>query len=66
MNKVDRDIADPDNLILSLAEEGIELDEVGGEIPSARISALNKLGLEYLEEKVIELADNLDLKEEHD
>ncbi|CAI2381679.1 unnamed protein product [Moneuplotes crassus] len=66
INKVDREIADPDNLILDLADKGIELDEIGGDIPSAQISALNKTGLPYLEDKIIELAENLDLKEEHD
>ena len=67
INKWDRDLADPDTLILDLAEENeIEVDEIGGEIPSAQISALNKINLVELEEKVIELAEELDLKEEHD
>lgn len=35
LNKVDRDDANPDDVILDLANQGIELDEVEGDVPSA-------------------------------
>ena len=65
INKIDRDFADPDKLIFDLAQEGIELDELGGNIPSARISAVNKTGLEILEDRIVELSESLNLKEDY-
>jgi len=40
------------------------LDEIDGEVPSARISGLTGMGLDILEEKVIKLADKLKLYED--
>lgn len=65
INKIDRDLADPEAVMLDLADHGIEVEQLGGESPCALISALNKIGLDDLEDKVIELADRLNLKEEH-
>lgn len=53
LNKVDRDQANPDDVILELANEGIEVDEINGDVPSAWISGLTGLGLDILEDKVI-------------
>lgn len=65
INKIDREFADPDKLVFDLAQEGLELDELGGDIPSARISAVNKTGLENLEDKIVVLAESLNLKEDY-
>jgi translation initiation factor IF-2 len=64
LNKIDREHANPDDLILELANQGIEIDELNGEIPSARISGLTGVGLDILEEKVIKLAKSLKLFED--
>lgn len=66
INKIDRDFADPDKVLLDIAELGIDIDELGGKVPTAKISALKKEGLEKLEEKIIKLAQELDLKAPHD
>jgi translation initiation factor IF-2 len=65
INKIDRDFADPDKVLLDIAEFGIDIDELGGKVPTAKISALKKEGLECLEEKIIKLATELDLKAPH-
>lgn len=66
INKIDREYADPDSLIFDLADEGLEVDEIGGDLPWALISALSKEGLDVLEQKIVTLADELNLMEEHD
>jgi len=33
INKIDREYADPDSLIFDLADEGLEVDEIGGDLP---------------------------------
>ena len=65
LNKTDSEISDPDQVILDLIAEGVELDEVGGDVPSARISALNQTGLDQLEERITDLAESLDLKDDY-
>jgi len=49
LNKIDRAESDPESLIIALADHGIELDEIGGDVPSARISGLTGFGLDNLE-----------------
>ena len=66
LNKIDHPNADADSVILKLIDENIELDEVGGTIPSARVSALTKQGLHLLEDKITELAEKLKLKADYD
>lgn len=67
INKVDRDQANPEDLIFDLATNyGLEVDEIDGEIPSARISGLTGLGLDELEDKVIKLSESLKLYEDQD
>ena len=66
LNKIDSYNSDADNVILDLINEGVELDEVGGDVPSARISALKKQGLNDLEERITELAESLNLKEDYE
>lgn len=53
LNKIDRPESNVDDVVLDLAKLNVELDEVGGNVPSARISALNNIGLEILEKKII-------------
>jgi translation initiation factor IF-2 len=64
LNKIDREQANPDDLILELANQGVEIDEINGEVPSARISGLTGLGIDILEDKVIELSKKLKLFED--
>lgn len=66
LNKIDHINADPDAVVLDLLQEDIELDELGGDTPSARISALNKIGLDKLEEKITRLAKKLKLRANYD
>lgn len=51
-------------MILELANQGVEIDEINGEVPSARISGLTGLGLDVLEDKVIELSTKMKLFED--
>jgi translation initiation factor IF-2 len=66
INKTDRDNSDPETVMLDLADHGIDVEQLGGDSPCALISALNKIGLDILEEKVIKLAEKLNLKEDHE
>ena len=66
LNKVDRDEANPDQVIMDLANHGLELDEVGGDIPSARISGLKGTGLDVIEDKIIKVAKDMKLFEDRE
>ena len=66
INKVDSDQADPDQLVFDLIEQReIEVDEIGGEVLSARISALTGLGFEELEDRIQKTAERMKLVEDY-
>jgi translation initiation factor IF-2 len=62
INKVDRDIANPDKIKEQLANENILLEDWGGKFQSQEISAKTGQGITELLEKVLLEAEILELK----
>ncbi|GIV24196.1 MAG: translation initiation factor IF-2 [Bacteroidia bacterium] len=62
INKIDKDTANPDRIRQELAEAGFLVEEWGGPHPSQLISAKKGIGVQELLEKVLILAELLDLK----
>uniref|UniRef100_A0A2P2K0T5 Translation initiation factor IF-2, mitochondrial n=3 Tax=Rhizophora mucronata TaxID=61149 RepID=A0A2P2K0T5_RHIMU len=62
INKCDKPAANPERVKIQLASEGLQLEEVGGDIQSVEISAIKKTGLNELEEALLLQAEMMDLK----
>ncbi|WWC87684.1 translation initiation factor IF-2 [Kwoniella dendrophila CBS 6074] len=62
INKCDKPGIDFDKVKSALGSEGIHLEEDGGDIPSVKVSGLNKLGLDDLVETLSTLAEIRDLR----
>ena len=62
INKVDKDTANPDRIRQELAESGFLVEEWGGPHPAQLISAKQGIGIAELLEKVLILAELLELK----
>ncbi|XP_015110739.1 translation initiation factor IF-2, mitochondrial [Diachasma alloeum] len=62
VNKIDKPEADIERTEKMLAEQGIQLESQGGEIPSVNISALKGTNLKELIETIAALAEVMDLK----
>lgn len=62
INKCDKPAADPERVRLQLASEGLPLEEMGGDVQVVEVSAVNKLGLDKLEECLLLQAELMDLK----
>lgn len=62
INKCDKPGANPERVKIQLATEGLLLEEMGGDIQVVEVSALNKTGLDKLEEALLLQAEMMDLK----
>ncbi len=62
INKVDKDTANPDRIRQELAEAGFLVEEWGGSYMSQLISAKKGLGVSELLEKILVMAELMDLK----
>lgn len=62
INKCDKATANPERVKVQLAAEGLPLEEVGGDVQVVEVSALNKIGLDKLEEALFLQAELMDLK----
>ncbi|MCS7153800.1 MAG: translation initiation factor IF-2 [Bacteroidia bacterium] len=62
INKIDKDTANPDRIRQELAEAGFLVEEWGGPHPSQLISAKKGTGVNELLEKVLILAELMELK----
>ncbi|XP_011301783.1 translation initiation factor IF-2, mitochondrial [Fopius arisanus] len=62
VNKIDKPDADIERTERMLAEQGIQVESLGGEIPSVNISALKGTNLKELIETIAALAEVRDLK----
>ena len=61
INKIDRDTANPDKIMAQLAEQGVQVEQYGGNVQCELISALDGTGVDALLEKVQLEADLLEL-----
>ena len=62
INKIDRDVANPDKIKEKLSGMNILVEDWGGKVQSHDISALKGTGVEELLEKIMLEAELLDLK----
>ncbi|MDP9264590.1 MAG: translation initiation factor IF-2, partial [Chloroflexota bacterium] len=66
LNKIDKGDANPDQVKGQLAEQGVTIEEYGGEVPLVPVSAKTKQGIDDLVEVVLLVADVADLKADPD
>jgi translation initiation factor IF-2 len=57
LNKIDKPDADPNRVLGQLAEIGINVEEWGGNVPMAKISAKTGLGIDALLDTILLVAD---------
>ena len=67
VNKIDREGADPDTVMLDLAEHDVVVEQLGGDVACVCISAKNKINIDLLEEKIVEVSQkHVDLMADYD
>ncbi len=66
INKIDKGNADPDRVMQMLLQHSIQVESLGGDVPSVNVSAKAKLGLDQLLEMILLVADLKDLKGVYD
>src|SRR5207245_1136155 len=66
LNKIDRPDANTDQVKAQLAEQGVTVEEFGGDTPLVAVSAKTKEGIEDLVEVVLLVADVAELKADPD
>ncbi|SPO32277.1 related to translation initiation factor IF-2, mitochondrial [Ustilago trichophora] len=64
LNKIDKPDADPERVKRELLAAGVELEELGGDIPCVHVSGKTGKGLDDLEETVATIAELADLRAE--
>ncbi|ETS60852.1 hypothetical protein PaG_04769 [Moesziomyces aphidis] len=64
LNKVDKTDADPERVKRELLAAGVELEELGGDIPCVLVSGKTGKGLDELEETIAAVAELADLRAE--
>lgn len=62
INKCDKPEANPEKVRQQLAAEGLELEDIGGNVQVVEISATKKMGLDQLEEALLLQAEFMDLQ----
>lgn len=62
VNKIDRADADPDRVLVQLAEYGLSAEKWGGDTLTVEVSALQKLGLDDVLDAVLLVSELLELK----
>ncbi len=66
LNKIDRNEADPDRVKAQLAEQGVTIEEYGGDVPLVPVSAKTKVGLDDLLDVILLVADVREFKADPD
>ncbi|KAG8865179.1 hypothetical protein FRB96_000068 [Tulasnella sp. 330] len=66
INKCDKPGVDTDKIKNDLLQEGVQLEELGGDVPSVEVSGLTGLGLDRLMETITLVAELADLRAEKD
>ncbi|CAA2938523.1 translation initiation factor IF-2, mitochondrial [Olea europaea subsp. europaea] len=61
INKCDKPDANPERVKVQLAAEGLPLEEMGGDVQVVEVSAINKVGLDKLEDALLLQAELMDL-----
>ena len=66
INKVDKPGADPDRVQQMLLQHSVQTESFGGEVPSVKVSAKTRVGLDELLETLLLMADLKDLRAVYD
>lgn len=64
ITKIDVPHADPTKVRYDLMAEGVEVEDLGGDVPCVEISARKKVGIDTLEETLAVMAEMADLRAE--
>ena len=62
VNKIDKADADPDHVLVQLADYGLSAEKWGGDTLTVEVSALQKLGLDDLLDSILLVSELLELK----
>ncbi len=62
VNKIDKADADPDRVLVQLADYGLSAEKWGGDTLTVEVSALQKLGLDELLDSILLVSELLELK----
>jgi translation initiation factor IF-2 len=62
VNKIDKEGADPDKVLVQLSEHGLVAEKWGGDTITEEVSALQKLGLDELLDSILLVSELLELK----
>lgn len=66
INKIDRPEADVESVYLDLENQGIVIEELGGDVTCVPISAKENVNIQLLEDKIVQLSEKkLNLMEDH-
>jgi translation initiation factor IF-2 len=66
INKIDKDTANPQRVRERLLEHEVVIEQLGGDVQDVEVSALKKIGLDDLIEKILLQAELLELKSNPD
>ena len=62
INKMDKNTANPDRILQQLAENGLMVEDWGGDVPAVRVSAKTGMNIDVLLENILTLAEISELK----
>lgn len=62
INKIDKPEADPERVKRDLSQQGVQVESLGGDVPSANISAKTKQGIDELLELILLISEMEELK----
>ncbi len=62
VNKIDKEGADPERVLVQLSDHGLVSEKWGGDTVTVEVSAIQKLGLDDLLEMILLVSELLDLK----
>lgn len=62
VNKIDKEDADPDRVLVQLADYGLSAEKWGGDTLTVEVSALQKLGLDDILDSILLVSELLELK----
>lgn len=62
VNKIDKEGADPDKVLVQLSEHGLVAEKWGGDTITEEVSAIQKLGLDELLDSILLVSELLELK----
>ncbi|GMF07203.1 unnamed protein product [[Candida] boidinii] len=53
INKCDKEDANPEKVIADLSQQGVDVEDYGGDVPTVKVSGKTGLGMQDLEETIL-------------